>query len=106
MNKVFIGYHAAWNIRAEGNSRAEVISKIGCEESELTFQELTKIDYLLSQVPPEFRSKLSYMAYEKGHSAGEEEIELTLEGLVNDLLPCIKDFEKRLTLLREHLEKK
>lgn len=96
MNKVFIGYHAAWNIRAEGASRAEVISQIGCEESELTFQELTKTDYLLSKLPPEFRSQLSYMAYEKGHSAGEAEIELILEGLVNDLLPCIKDFEKRL----------
>jgi hypothetical protein len=98
MKKIFIGYHPAWNIKAEGYSKAEVISKIGCEESELTFQELSKTDYLLSKVPPEFRSKLSYMAYEKGHSAGEEEIELILEELINDLLPCIESFEKRLTI--------
>lgn len=51
---------------------------------------------LLKDVPEEFKSAMSYMAYEDGHSAGHEEVINILRGLVSDLLPSIKAFEKRL----------
>jgi hypothetical protein len=53
-------------------------------------------DELLSQVPIEFRSKLSYMAYEDGHSAGMEEVIGILRGLVADLVEPIQQFEARI----------
>ena len=52
---------------------------------------------ILQRVPEEFRSTLSYMAYERGHSAGAVEVEGILKGLISDLLPAIQAFEKRLT---------
>ena len=51
---------------------------------------------LLLDVPDEFRGVLSYMAYERGHSGGREEVINILSGLVADLKPCIEAFEKRL----------
>lgn len=63
---------------------------------DLTVEKVNKTDYLLSSVPEDFRSTLSYMAYERGHSAGEDEVTSILEGLVNDLRPAIMKFEQRL----------
>jgi hypothetical protein len=48
-------------------------------------------DYWIKMLPEEFRSTVSKMAYDRGHSAGEEEVLLILQDLVSDLLPC---FEK------------
>lgn len=63
---------------------------------DLVVTPVNKHDYLLSKVPEEFRSTLSYMAYERGHSAGEhEKILLVLERLVNDLKPAIDKFAAR-----------
>jgi hypothetical protein len=53
-------------------------------------------DELLSRVPKEFRSQLSYMAYERGHSAGEDEVILHLGSLIDDLEEPIREFEKRI----------
>jgi len=55
-----------------------------------------KQDELLWQIPEEFRSCLSYMAYEKGHSAGREEVINILSGLVNALIDPIYEFERRI----------
>lgn len=52
--------------------------------------------YLLSQIPAEFQSVLSYMAYEASHSGGEEEVLNTLRSLVFDLKPAIDKFEARI----------
>jgi hypothetical protein len=52
---------------------------------------------IVAAVPPEFQSKLAYMAYERGHSAGCEEIILILQALVDDLKPAIDAFAERLT---------
>lgn len=41
---------------------------------DLEIKKFTENDYLLLQVPLEFRSTLSYMAYEQSHSAGEDEV--------------------------------
>ncbi len=96
MSKVYQGHHPQWGLRAIGTSREEVIGKIGCEESELVFTEIEKSDFILREVPEEFKFVLNGMAYDRGHYAGEEECELILEGLVNDLLPAIKDFQARI----------
>jgi len=52
---------------------------------------------LLSKIPPELRSVLSYMAYERGHSAGYEEVLGVLQGLVSDLEKPLIELCKRLS---------
>lgn len=49
---------------------------------------------ILANVPEEFRSALSYMAYERGHSAGEEEVISILRGLVDALKEPIANFKR------------
>ncbi|MFZ9612562.1 MAG: hypothetical protein ACO29Q_04710 [Crocinitomicaceae bacterium] len=49
----------------------------------------------LSQVPEEFRSMLSYEAYDRGHSAGQEEIDSILSGLAYDFLQAWKKYQVR-----------
>ena len=49
----------------------------------------TQAEASVIYVPPPFAADAILEAV-------EAEIELILEGLINDLLPCIKDFEKRL----------
>ena len=53
---------------------------------------------LLSKVPEIFRSTLSYMAYERGHSTGDEEILSYLSGLVSDLAPVIEKYKEQIEL--------
>ena len=53
-------------------------------------------DEILANVPKEFRGKLSYMAYERGHSSGNEEVIGILKELVSDLKESIENFEKRI----------
>lgn len=55
-----------------------------------------KQNELLGQLPEEFRSCISYMAYDRGHSAGREEVINILSGLVNALLDPIREFEHRI----------
>lgn len=60
-------------------------------------EELTeKEKFILSMVPEEFRSVLSTMAYDRGHSAGIEEVVSILEQLVYDLTPAIMKYTVRL----------
>lgn len=51
---------------------------------------------ILKDVPYEFRGTLTYMAYDKSHAYGREEMLFTLESLVFDLKEAIKKFEDRL----------
>jgi hypothetical protein len=53
---------------------------------------------VLKEIPKEFKDRLSYMAYERGHSAGYEEIISILKGLVNNLKQPIADFQKRISM--------
>ena len=55
-----------------------------------------KTKFWLDKLPEEFRSGVDYMAYERGHGYGQEEILVCLVGLVGDLLPMIEKFEKRI----------
>ena len=64
----------------------------------MTNEEFTKKETeLLTQLPVQFRSVLSSMAYERGHSGGMEEIISILSSLITDLLPTIILFEKDVT---------
>ena len=50
---------------------------------------------ILKDLPEEFRSAISTMAYERGHSAGYEECLIHVEGYVNDLKKPIEEFKER-----------
>lgn len=51
---------------------------------------------LLAELPPELRSAVSYMAYERGHSAGFEEVLGILKNLVYELKGPIGDLITRI----------
>lgn len=51
---------------------------------------------ILSEVPPEFHSALSKLAWDRGHSGGNNEIICVLEDLVGALQKPIQNFEERI----------
>ena len=51
-----------------------------------------------AQIPEEFRGRLSGMAYERGHSSGNNEVWIILRGLVSDLQEPIAKFKRRIQL--------
>lgn len=51
---------------------------------------------ILEPIPQEFKSAISYHAYEQGHAYGNEEIIIHLSDLVDTLLQPIQEFEKRI----------
>ena len=43
------------------------------------------------QLPKQIQPAIGYMAYERGHSAGEDEVEMLKESIAADLLePCLQ----------------
>ena len=52
--------------------------------------------YILRNIPAEFHSALSYMAYEKGHAYGPSEIRLHLKELAGGLESSFEKYEKRI----------
>ena len=63
----------------------------------MTEQEYTEAQAeLLKDFPPEFKGTLSYMAWERGHSAGYEEVLNELRGLVSDLKEPIQKYGERM----------
>jgi len=88
MSKIYIGHHKTWNINVLGKTPKECADSIGCEIADLKLEEMEKTDYLLLQVPEEFRSLLDSMAYER--------VEAILTDLIHDLAPMIQAFEKRI----------
>lgn len=55
-----------------------------------------ELEELLNKIPEEFRSFVSRMSWEDGHSAGLEEVLSIADDLVDGLLPCIEKFKKSL----------
>jgi hypothetical protein len=53
---------------------------------------------LLKDIPKELHAALSYMAYERGHSAGNEEIVIELHDLVSGLQEPLKNYEARVRM--------
>ena len=56
-----------------------------------------KAEELLRDIPDEFRNTLNYMAYERGHASGYEEVLNILSGLVYDLKAPIEQYTRRIT---------
>lgn len=50
---------------------------------------------LLKDIPKELHAALSYMAWERGHSAGYEEVIGDLQDLVSNLQEPLRDYEAR-----------
>ena len=55
----------------------------------------TKQAELLEQVPPEFWGAFGYMAWQRGHSSGHQEVLMILEDMIYELKDSIKNFEER-----------
>lgn len=51
---------------------------------------------LLERLPEELRSVLSYMAYERGHSYGHDEVISILRNMVNDLETAVLAYGSRM----------
>ena len=71
-------------------TKEELMNYYGWAE-DLVISEIDVDDrnYILRDVPEELKGCLSWMAYESGHSAGENEVACHMRSLVNDLLPAI-----------------
>lgn len=52
---------------------------------------------IMEQLPIELQQFCSYMAYERGHSAGEEEVESLTFSIASDLLSAYQRLQKSLT---------
>lgn len=63
---------------------------------DLEITEIYTKDYLLRNVPEPFKSKFSYMAYQRGHWAGDHEIMLHVQEYVSELLPCIDEYRRQI----------
>ena len=50
---------------------------------------------LLKKVPPEFAALLEEWAYDRGHSAGREEVLSILKDLVTGISPVIEEYTAR-----------
>ena len=65
--------------------------------NKLTSYEFSKIqEEELAQIPEAFRAWVSYYSYEKGHSAGYEEILLYVHNLVSELVPVISKYNEQI----------
>lgn len=96
MKNVYIPKSENYKLADEAfDSEREVNERYSWVE-DLEIEVVPETEYLISTIPPEFRSVLSYMAYQRGHSAGEEEVNLILRELISDLKPAIEAFEKRI----------
>jgi hypothetical protein len=51
---------------------------------------------ILADLPEEFHGFISHTAYEDGHSSGYEEVVQIARSLAHDLLPCVKNYTKKL----------
>ena len=73
----------------------------GSYEIDLPLRRMTADEYnaelkeTLEEIPEEFRPYVSQEAYERGHSAGYEEVLGIAQEMIHNLKPCIVAFEKR-----------
>lgn len=52
---------------------------------------------LLADLPEEFQGYVSHESWDRGHSAGMEEVVMIARSIVDSLKPCIENYRKRLT---------
>ena len=93
---MFIGTYQPWGISETGATKAEVAKRLGHPEDQLTWQEFDDRDWILRGIPKEFHAPLGWIAYEQGHSCGEDEVIGILRDLVANLEPAIKAFHTRI----------
>lgn len=73
-----------------------------CKQFKATPPRMTQYEFettqetLLKDVPDEFRGTISYRAWERGHSAGYEEVIAYVREMITDLQSPIKKFEDRI----------
>ncbi len=81
--------------REAENYAAMMRKKPTAEEKERTIREQTA--EVMARLPEDegLRCAISYMAYEKGHSGGLDEVYSQLVGLVGDLEKPLREFEDR-----------
>lgn len=91
--------HTEWKTQFWADSVEDAANQLGANKTDLKIiSRITENEFILKDVPIEFKSPLSQMAYERGHSAGENEVTGVLRGLVADLLPAITAFQERIEL--------
>lgn len=91
MNIQYQASSVLYKINSEPFATKEELLNHHSWAEDLVIQEINvdDSDYILRDVPEEFKSSLSWMAYDRGHSWGENEVACILRGLVDDLLPAI-----------------
>jgi hypothetical protein len=94
VKKIYIGRSEKYNYTHEASSKEDVHNEMSwCED--LVITETTETEVLMNSIPEEFRSVLSYMAYERGHAYGDNEVELILRELIHNLKPAIDKYTER-----------
>ena len=96
MSKLYIPTSKKYQIKREAFESLETLKNYHDWMDDLVIEEIEERDWLSEQLPPEFRGPLAYLAYERGHSAGQDEVDMIFRNLVTDLLPAIKAFESRI----------
>jgi hypothetical protein len=91
MNIQYQATSAIYNIQSELFPTKEVLKNYydWAEDLEIKEIDVDDRDYILRDVPEEFKSPAYWAAYESGHSAGEEEVASYLREFVSDFLPAI-----------------
>lgn len=92
------GEWAGWELFESIEEMRQCFSYLSDEEFEAKKYEIDidKPEYIMRNIPDEFKSVLSMRAYDSGHSAGEDEVISILRGLVSDFEKPIKDYTERL----------
>lgn len=96
MKTIIEARHKDWHVVERGESLESIARYLSCEGTDLEILSTkTEEQVELEKLPPELRSVFSYNAYERGHSAGEDECLAILKEMIYDFLPSIKAFEQR-----------
>lgn len=93
--KMYFGTHKVLGIDYHSSNKQDIIDALGGNPADISFKEMDMDNYILRDIPEEFHGPLKYLAYEQGHSCGESEVLSILGDLVDNLLPAIQKFEKR-----------
>lgn len=80
-------------------SKEDCIAAIDwAEDFQIHEVDLDDPEFILKDVPEEFKSVFSSYAWDRGHSYGKEEVTLHLHDLVSEFLPAILKYGERISL--------
>jgi len=89
-----------WNSRCK-DCRGDICNIFEPYPPAMTAEEFNILEAeVLKDLPEEFRSRISYMAHERGHSAGYEECLIHVKEYVRDLKDPIEKFKNRISQSR------